>query len=228
MQPPPLLHGWTFLHDILNYSTAIFWLLAYVAVLQKVHKEKSACGLSFQTLFALVLVEVSNVLLIVSLLSYHSKPFNMDFFLVDCTSAAISILAFVYLYRNYRHSYEKQRDSFGHKYMRLLRLPASWCGPYSHLFFLYFLSLFLSFTMFLLRRSPHAPALAQVARYGNGRLALGLFLSLWECFNDSVLALALLPQLQMFYSRRPRKVNSLLGTFVAMLFCARTLAFVYW
>lgn len=227
MPPPPLLQSWSFLHDILNYSTAIFWLLAYVAVLQKVHKERNACGLSFQTLFALVLVEVSNVLLILSLLSYHNKPLNADFFLVDCTSAVISICAFVYLFRNFRQTYEKQRDTFGQKYLRLLKVPTA-CGPHTHLCFLYILSFILSFTMFILRRSPHAPSIGDVARYGNGRLVTGMLLSFWECFNDSVLALALLPQLQMFYSRRPRKVTNLLGTFVAMLFCARTLAFIYW
>ncbi|CDJ39349.1 hypothetical protein, conserved [Eimeria tenella] len=223
----PALQRWSVVHDALNYSTAVFWLLAYGAVLQKVHRERSACGLSFQTLFALVVVEVSNVLLILSLLAFHGKPFHLDFFLVDCTSALVSIWAFVHLFRNFRASYEKQRDSFGQKYLRLLRLPS--CGASGHLFFLYLLSFVLSFSMFLLRRSPHAPSLGEVARSSSSsRLAVGLLLSLWECFNDSVLALALLPQLQMFYSKRPRKVSNLLGTFVAMLFCARVLAFLYW
>lgn len=223
---PPLLFSWSFLHDILNYATAVFWFFAYVAIIQKVHKERNAYGLSFQTLFALVVVEVSNVLLIVSLLSYHGKPFNADFFVVDCTSAIVSICVFVYLYRNFWSTYEKQRDTFGQKYLRLMKVPS--CGPSSHVCFLYILSLFVSFTMFILRRSPHAPSISDVARYGHGRLALGMLLSFWECFNDSVLALALLPQLFMFYNKRPRKVTNLLGTFVAMLFCARILAFIYW
>lgn len=223
---PPLLQSWSFIHDILNYSTAVFWFLAYVAILQKVHKERNAYGLSFQTLFALVVVEASNVVLIFSLLSYHNKAFHADFFLVDCTSAIISICVFVYLYRNFRSTYEWQRDTFGQKYLRLLKVPS--CGPSSHACFLYILAFIVSFSMFLLRRSPHAPSISDVARYGNGRLAVGMLLSLWECFNDSVLALALLPQLFMFYNKRPRKVTNLLGTFVAMLFCARTLAFIYW
>ncbi|CDJ69582.1 hypothetical protein, conserved [Eimeria necatrix] len=226
MGPP--LQRWAVLHDALNYSTAVFWLLAYGAVLQKVQRERSACGVSFQTLFALVVVEVSNVLLILSLLAFHGKPFHLDFFLVDCTSAAVSIWAFVHLFRNFRTSYEQQRDSFGLKYLRLLRLRC--CCAAGHLCCLYLLSFLLSFSMFLLRRSPHA-ALARSSSSSSSsssRVALGLLLSLWECFNDSVLALALLPQLQMFYSKRPRKVSHLLGTFVAMLFCARVLAFLYW
>lgn len=222
----PVLHSWSFIHDILNYSTAVFWFLAYGAILQKVHKERNAYGLSFQTLFALVVVEASNVLLIVSLLSYHRKGFNADFFLVDCTSALISICVFAYLYRNFWSTYEKQRDTFGQKYLRLLKFPS--CGSSSHVCFLYILAFVVSFSMFLLRRSPHAPSFGDVARYGNSRMYVGMLLSLWECFNDSVLALALLPQLFMFYNKRPRRVTNLLGTFVALLFCARILAFIYW
>lgn len=223
---PPLLHNWSFIHDVLNYSTAVFWFLAYAAIVQKVHKERNAYGLSFQTLFALVVVETSNVVLITSLLAYHTKPFHADFFLVDCTSAMISICVFVYLCRNFWSTYEKQRDTFGQKYLRLLKIPS--CGPAGHVCFLYILAFVVSFSMFLLRRSPHAPSISDLTRYGNGRLAIGMLLSLWECFNDSVLALALLPQLFMFYNKRPRKVTNLLGTFVAMLFCARMLAFIYW
>ncbi|KAL8432432.1 hypothetical protein Efla_000209 [Eimeria flavescens] len=193
---------------------------------RKVHKERNAYGLSFQTLFALVVVEASNVLLIICLLSYHSKPFHADFFLVDCSSAIISICVFVYLYRNFWPTYEKQRDTFGQKYLRLLKIPS--CGPNSHVCFLYILAFIVSVFMFILRRSPYAPSVSDVTRSGNGRLAVGMLLSLWECFNDSVLALALLPQLFMFYNKRPRRVTNLLGTFVAMLFCARTLAFIYW
>lgn len=223
---PPLLHSLSFIHDTLNYSTAVFWFLAYVALLQKVHKERNAYGLSFQTLFALVVVEASNVLLIISLLSYHNKAYHADFFFVDCTSALISVCVFVYIYRNFWSTYEKQRDTFGQKYLRLLKVPS--CGPSSHVCFLYILAFFASFMMFLLRRSPHAPSISDVARHGDGRVVAGMLLSFWECFNDSVLALALLPQLFMFYNKRPRKVTNLLGTFVAMLFCARMLAFIYW
>ncbi|OEH76760.1 hypothetical protein cyc_07276 [Cyclospora cayetanensis] len=179
-----------------------------------------------ETLFALVVVEASNVLLIVCLLAYHNKAVHFDFLLVDCTSAIVSICAFVYLYRNFRGTYERQRDTFGQKYLRLLRVPS--CCPSSHVCFLYILAFIGAFSMFLIRRSPHAPSVSDAARYGHSRLAVGMLLSFWECYNDSILALALLPQLFMFYNKRPRRVTNLLGTFVAMLFCARVLAFIYW
>lgn len=222
----PLLQNFSVIHDLLNYFTAIFWFCAYVALLRKVHKEQNAYGLSFQTLFALVVVEASNVLLIVCLLLYHNKGVHFDFFTVDCSSAMISICVFVYVYRNFRSTYEKQRDTFGQKFLRLMKIPQLF--PSYYVLFLYGLSFAVAMPMFLWRRSPYAPSLSEAAWKGNGRLLGGMLLSFWECFNDSVLALALLPQLFMFYNRRPRKVTSLLGTFVAFLFFARTSALMYW
>ncbi|EPR62096.1 hypothetical protein TGME49_224800 [Toxoplasma gondii ME49] len=225
-QGVPFLYHLSFLHDLLNYATALLWLLAYVALMLKVQRERNAYGLSFQSLFALVWVEVSNVLLILCLLVYHNKPIHAEFFIVDCSSALISLAAFVYINRYFSSTYESQRDNFGKRFCRML--CGKFCVEKFSWLFLYFVAFVISCPMFLLRRSKYAAPLSVIASNGSLRLIALTFLSFWECFNDSVLALALVPQLFMFYNKRPRKVTNLLGTFVALLFFARICAFLYW
>ncbi|PFH35303.1 hypothetical protein BESB_061900 [Besnoitia besnoiti] len=218
----PILYHLSFFHDLLNYCTAVLWLFAYVALMMKVHRERNAYGLSFQSLFALVWVEVSNVLLIISLLLYHDKAVHMEFFVVDCSSALVSLGVFLYINRYFSSTYESQRDNFGKRFCRGL------CGDRYGWAFLYLVAFALSCPMFLLRRSKYATPLTTLASRGSFRALLATLLSFWECYNDSVLALALVPQLFMFYNKRPRKVTNLLGTFVALLFFARVFAFLYW
>lgn len=222
----PLLYHLSFLHDFLNYCTALLWFLAYVALMLKVHRERNAYGLSFQSLFALVWVEISNVLLIVCLLGYHRRPLHLEFFVVDCSSALVSLMVFLYIYKYFSSTYESQRDNFGKKFCRLFCIKP--CVEKYHFLFLYLVAFVISCPMFLLRRSKYAAPLTKVAVSGNFRMIASAGLSFWECFNDSVLALALVPQLFMFYNKRPRKVTNLLGTFVALLFFARICAFMYW
>eukprot|EP00922_Rhytidocystis_sp_ex-Travisia-forbesii_P005268 GHVS01007682.1.p1 GENE.GHVS01007682.1~~GHVS01007682.1.p1 ORF type:complete len:357 (+),score=55.77 GHVS01007682.1:243-1313(+) len=214
--PAPPLAGYDIIHDLLNYGTAFWWFIAYAALLQKLRRERSALGLSLQTLFALVFVEVNNVILIVSLAVYLGKPvFQLDFWIVDCTTAIMSAYTFAYVYRNFFASYEKQKDTFGRKLCSVFCCFQTLTEHYYGLF-LYVLSALIALPIFLFRHT--APSSSSTSS----------ILSFWECFDDSVLSIALLPQLFMFYNKRPRKVNALLGRFVVCLLLARALAFAYW
>eukprot|EP00922_Rhytidocystis_sp_ex-Travisia-forbesii_P005269 GHVS01007683.1.p1 GENE.GHVS01007683.1~~GHVS01007683.1.p1 ORF type:complete len:343 (+),score=47.29 GHVS01007683.1:228-1256(+) len=216
LSPAPPLAGYDIIHDLLNYGTAFWWFIAYAALLQKLRRERSALGLSLQTLFALVFVEVNNVILIVSLAVYLGKPvFQLDFWIVDCTTAMMSAYTFAYVYRNFFASYEKQKDTFGRKLCSVFCCFQTLTEHYYGLF-LYVLSALIALPIFLFRHA--APSSSSTSS----------ILSFWECFDDSVLSIALLPQLFMFYNKRPRKVNALLGRFVVCLLLARALAFAYW
>eukprot|EP00922_Rhytidocystis_sp_ex-Travisia-forbesii_P066104 GHVS01098169.1.p1 GENE.GHVS01098169.1~~GHVS01098169.1.p1 ORF type:complete len:285 (+),score=18.92 GHVS01098169.1:293-1147(+) len=213
----PLLADYDVIHDLLNYGTAFWWFVAYASLLQKLKRERSSLGLSLQTLLALVFVEVNNVVLIVCLAVYLGKPvFHLDFWIVDCTTALMSAYTFIYVYRSFYASYEKQKDTFGKKIFGLFCCFQVFTDKYYGLF-IYFLSALIALPIFLCRHS-----LSMTSSLGAS------LLSYWECFDDSVLALALLPQLFMFYNKRPRKVNALLGRFVVCLLLARVLAFAYW
>lgn len=223
----PFLYRYDYIHEILNYGTAFWWFLAYLLLLHKLRKERSALGLSLQTLISLVIVEIGNVFLILTLSAYlRKRSLSLDFYLVDCSTAFISTFAFFYVVRNFYPSYEVQKDTFGKKFFSLCCTRK--ISDNFYFLFLYFLALLVAFPTFVIRRQINTPSTSGTLSLLFSSSLHSSLISFWECYNDSVLALALLPQLFMFYNKRPRTVSALLGNFVICLLIARILALAYW
>eukprot|EP01071_Lankesteria_metandrocarpae_P005140 Lankesteria_metandrocarpae@DN3878_c0_g1_i2.p1 len=217
-------------HESLNASTSFFWLVAYAALLQKLRKERSARGVSFQTLFALMLTEVSNVGIMVVLSSQYDvsvSPFHM---VCDGISALFSALTYWRVSRSFGSSYEEEKDTFGLLCCPCVKRgvavdtenstkPRQYGGSAS--------VKVLGFRLHWVTLYVLSGALATMLHFMRRKWLPG-WLSLWECFTDSVTALALLPQLHQFYNRRPRKISNLLARFILFLLLARISSLLYW
>jgi len=215
----PLLSDFAFLHDLLNYATAASWFCGYVALLQKLRRDRSALGLSLQTLTALVISELNTLLIILFVYISKGIHFGVDFILCDVATVVVSGWTLLTIHRKFFNSYEEDRDTFGKKFC-----PCSSSKGRSqygvspglisrrvHWLFLYLLAACFAVPLFVFRRQSLPP-----------------LLSFFECFDDMLLALALLPQLSMFYGKRPRRVSHLLGRFVVFLLLARVCSLFYW
>uniref|UniRef100_A0A0G4F9T4 ER lumen protein-retaining receptor n=1 Tax=Chromera velia CCMP2878 TaxID=1169474 RepID=A0A0G4F9T4_9ALVE len=202
------MDSYEWVHDMMNYGTALFWFLGYVIIIWKVKKDRSAAGISLQSLFALFLSEFNNVVLQVILAWTYNFSLGLAFWICDVSTSILSFFSWYHIFTKYYSSYEKDRDTFGLKFCRVL--PNN-LGKKVYAFFLYFVAFVITIPLFIFRRTR-----------------LPTLYSLYECFDDTMLALALIPQLYMFYNRRPRRVSSLLGHFVVLLFIARLCALSYW
>ncbi|KAF7456423.1 ER lumen protein retaining receptor [Cryptosporidium felis] len=226
MQDKPLLHNFAYLLDLINLATAISWLLAYIALFIKISRERNIFGLSLQTLLALVVAECNHVLITIVLSSHFNVNLGIDFYFCDCLTAIISIATFIYIINNYYETYERNRDNFGlnisNQIIRLISCyypneEAKGINKYHyisqkyHWLVIYLLNFFFGTTIFLFRKSSIPP-----------------LVSVWESYMDSLLTIALLPQVFMFYNKRPRKVSSLLAHFVVFILLARSLMLLYW
>ncbi|KAF8821828.1 hypothetical protein IE077_001500 [Cardiosporidium cionae] len=195
-----------FVHSMLSYASAFLWIIAYVALYQKLYQEKSAAGISLQSLIAFCFVELSEVFL----LFINSKyiRFSFGYCISVCSAAFVSSAALIHTYRNFISSYDWKKDGFGRRFSTLV-FPAFLKRFYW--LFLYLLAFALSIPFTVYRRAD-----------------IPIVLSFLECFNDSIIAIALLPQLHMFYSSNHRAIKGLLGRFVICLLLARIFSFVYW
>jgi len=214
----PVLHDFVIFHDALNYATAASWLCGYIALLQKLRRDRSAIGLSMQTLTALVISECNTLIIILLFYLLNHIEFGIGFVLCDVATVVVSAWTLLIIHRKFSNSYEEDRDVFGMKFClcspkarQQIRGKRSLFQRRMHWGFLYILSAALALPIFFLRRQsmPH-------------------WLSYFECFDDVLAALALLPQLFMFYSKRPRRVSQLLGRFVIFLLLARVCSFAFW
>lgn len=228
MQEKPIFHNFASLLDVLNFATAVSWFFAYLSLFFKLKREKNIIGLSLQTLSILVVAEFNHVLITIILSSHYHVKLGLDFYICDCSTALLSLATFTYIYTNFYETYEKNRDTFG---LNITNLIVCWVSgtngndaydnkkhnkihPASqNLFWLtiYVLNLFLGTIIYLFRKSSSPP-----------------LISFWESYMDSLLSLALLPQIYMFYNKKPRKVSSLLAHFVAFILLARVLMLFYW
>ncbi|KAK6590566.1 hypothetical protein RS030_152390 [Cryptosporidium xiaoi] len=228
MQDKPLFLNISYLLDVINIATAISWFFAYLSLLIKVRRNNNVIGLSLQTLIILVIAECNHVVITLVLSFYFGVVPGIDFYLCDCTTAMLSITTLVYILKNYGDIYEKERDNFGANianYAFRLLLPKEGgivrkknkfedtdplAIKYGWLS-IYFVNVFISIALFAFRKS-NLPAL----------------LSFWESYMDGLSSVALLPQLHMFFNKRPRKVPPTLIQFVSFILLGRLLMLLYW
>ncbi|EEA05326.1 uncharacterized protein CMU_023310 [Cryptosporidium muris RN66] len=225
MSNSPALYKFSYIHDIFNYATAVSWLLGYCSLFLKLHRDQNAAGLSLQTLFMLVLTELNHVLILIVMTAYFKVPLGIDFYICDCSTVLISLATFSYIIFSFYDSYEEEKDTFGLNVAScifesiigktnkndVLERKIHTLAKRFHWIVAYLISLLASIPLFLFRRS-HLPML----------------LSFWECYIDMQLTFALVPQLYMFYNKKPRKVSSLLAHFVVFILLARILMLLYW
>ncbi|OII74869.1 uncharacterized protein cubi_03001 [Cryptosporidium ubiquitum] len=228
MQEKPIFYNFAFLLDLLNFATAVSWFFAYLALFFKLKREKNVVGLSLQTLLILVVAECNHVIITVILSSHYHVKLELDFYLCDCLTALLSVTTFIYIYNNFYETYENNRDTFG---LNVTNFVICWISkvsgsanfnekkinrfhPTSQNFFwltIYIMNFFLGSMIFFLRKSSSPP-----------------IISFWESYMDSLLSLALLPQIYMFYNKKPRRVSSPLAHFVAFILLARIFMLFYW
>ncbi|POM83416.1 ER lumen protein retaining receptor family protein [Cryptosporidium meleagridis] len=228
MQKKPIFHNFAFILDVINFATALSWFCAYLALFLKLKREKNVVGLSLQTMLMLVVAECNHVLITAVLSSHYHVELGLDFYLCDCSTALLSAVTFAYIYFNFYETYESNRDTFGLNvtdfiFCWILKADRSnyfiqkksnrYYSISKKIFWLtiYILNIFLGLIIFFLRKSSSPP-----------------IISFWESYMDSLLSLALLPQIFMFYNKKPRKVSSLLAHFVVFILLARVFMLLYW
>eukprot|EP01068_Selenidium_serpulae_P017609 Selendium_serpulae@DN638_c0_g1_i1.p1 len=203
---------WPLLLEGFNYASALSWFVAYVVLMRQVSKEKSILGISLQCLTALVVAEINSLLVTITLALHQGLELGADVLLCGWVTTLTSIAALYATSSKMSNTYEEECDNFG-KFMCPVKTGIRRIDRRIHWLSLYIICGLLSLPMaFVRRRGDVIP------------IALGC----WECFDDLLLALALLPQLAMFYQKRPRKVSRPLGLFVVFLLGARLSTLFYW
>eukprot|EP00916_Digyalum_oweni_P016871 GHVL01027683.1.p1 GENE.GHVL01027683.1~~GHVL01027683.1.p1 ORF type:complete len:257 (-),score=51.92 GHVL01027683.1:241-1011(-) len=199
--------------QLINYFGAFFFSLAYISILFRLLKDKSAAGLSYQSLVALMVSEVNNIILemiFILVYKYDSSEY-IPFYICDCISTIISIITIIYINisTTFKCTYDKNRDIFGLSFMKYI-FNENISNKYYYIF-LYIITLIISLPIVYIRRSN-----------------IHILLSLYEVYDDVLLSLALLPQLYMFYTKRPRLVSVVLANWVVCITMARLCSFIYW
>eukprot|EP00382_Lankesteria_abbotti_P003203 CAMPEP_0113845218 /NCGR_PEP_ID=MMETSP0372-20130328/637_1 /TAXON_ID=340204 /ORGANISM="Lankesteria abbotti" /LENGTH=311 /DNA_ID=CAMNT_0000814241 /DNA_START=34 /DNA_END=969 /DNA_ORIENTATION=+ /assembly_acc=CAM_ASM_000359 len=227
------LKNFHFAHETLNGATSLFWMLAYASLLQKIRKERSAKGVSFQSLLVLMITELSNLAIVTVLYVFYNVAVSPFLLVCDTITGFLSALTFWRVVRSFSSSYEEEKDTFGlmccpcFRRGRAVVSPNSatsvgsnsyggsaslkLCGFRLHWLTLYVLATMLAVGMHAIRRKK-----------------LPFWLSMWECYTDALTAMALIPQLYQFHARRSGKISDLLCRFVFFLLIARLLSLCYW
>ncbi|EEA06982.1 uncharacterized protein CMU_033670 [Cryptosporidium muris RN66] len=223
------------LHDSCSWFHALMCILCYGVLTYKVYRDRSALGISLQTLWALCFSELCGALLNIWFCLHTGASLDWSF-QVDLISTVLSVLCWYTVWKKFSNTIEDQYDTFGLNILvRILSLigsnsvdstalksgtragqirPTGWAGRISGTIYwlvLYIFAIPLSM-LFLAFRS---------------RRRLGFVTSLLA-YDDAVRALALVPQLYMFHIKNPRKVSEHLALFVIFEFILKLLALFYW
>lgn len=229
------LNKYVWVHDACSWFHALMCITCYGVITYKVYSDRSALGISMQTLCALCFSEFCGALLNVWFSLYTGIMLDWSF-QIDIISTFLSVLCLYTVWRKFSNSIEDQYDTFGLNILvRILSVigsnsvdkdairsgeragkikPTGIAGSISGSLYwlvLYILAIPLSI-IFLMFRS---------------RRRLGLITSLLA-YDDAVRALALVPQLYMFHIKSPRKVSEHLALFVIFEFILKVLALFYW
>lgn len=210
-QGPWSVVPWGLVLEGFNYAAALSWFTAYLVLMRQVAKEKSILGISLQCLTALVVAEINSLLVTVTMSLYQGHTLGSDVILCGLVTTLTSIGALYVTASRMSNTYEEQCDSFG-RFMCPIKTGIKRVDRRIHWLSLYVLCFAAAVPMALVRRRDVLPPA----------------LSFWECFDDMLLALALVPQLAMFYSKRPRRISTPLGLFVVFLLGARVSTLLYW
>jgi hypothetical protein len=185
----------------------------FLAIVFQMKAARSAQGLSFQTLNAVVFSRMLHFMSIYA--GIHYKPNELPtqlYYFFDVVNVLLG-LGCVGLFLKHLGTYEGEKDNFGIQlFEKFDLLPRS--GPLSNrsllaASFIYALSGLFAFMWSFVRRSIGS--------------WWGSFLI---CSYEATCALALLPQMWMFHT--DKWVSQLLGTFVVMVAVSRACTFTFW
>eukprot|EP01054_Gregarina_sp_Poly1_P009367 Gregarina_sp_Poly_1__9366@NODE_583_length_7383_cov_511_461318_g452_i0_p2_GENE_NODE_583_length_7383_cov_511_461318_g452_i0NODE_583_length_7383_cov_511_461318_g452_i0_p2_ORF_typecomplete_len295_score36_22ER_lumen_recept/PF00810_18/3_8e11PQloop/PF04193_14/0_019PQloop/PF04193_14/21Flu_M2/PF00599_17/11Flu_M2/PF00599_17/12Ceramidase/PF05875_12/62Ceramidase/PF05875_12/0_13DUF2921/PF11145_8/5_7e02DUF2921/PF11145_8/0_063DUF3955/PF13127_6/2_5e03DUF3955/PF13127_6/1_2DUF3955/PF13127_6/1_4e03_NODE_583_length len=229
------------LHEILPVLATILWLIAYAALLQKLRRERSAQGLSLQSLFALLVAETLTFAALICLLcgAFHDSV-SLPLFCCQGVNCFLVLTTFSLAARNFSASYQAADDDFGRVSCLLIKSSTSGDSvsttkpmiqsrtkPPSRLLgtAMAMRGVFSWHWLFLYVISGAAAVVIEICR---ARRSLPLWLSFLESFAGAVMALALLPQVRMFYKAGRQRIAASLGRFVVAMLLARIVSLTYW
>ncbi|KAK6588208.1 hypothetical protein RS030_6909 [Cryptosporidium xiaoi] len=229
------LNKFVWVHDACSWLHAFMCITCYGVLTYKVYNDRSALGISLQTLCALCFSEFCGALLNIWFSMYTGIMLDWSF-QVDILSTVLSVLCLYTVWSKFSNTIEDQYDTFGLNILvRVLLLfgsnsidkeaikngeragkirPTGLIGSfsnYSYWLVLYILAIPLSIVFLMFRTKRR----------------LGIITSLLA-YDDAIRALALLPQLYMFHIKSPRKVSEHLALFTMFEFSLKILALVYW
>merc|ERR1712183_134041 len=156
-------------------------------------------GISFQTIFAVVSARTWHLLSHSISLHYVPTVLPYEFFsFLDITNAILGVALLVFLYM-FNSTYEREKDSFGIERSNLLPKSGPFSGgPLVDGIFLYMVIAVMALIWWYFRRSNvHSFAV-----------------SYFCCFYEVMGAVALFPQLRMFY--KDKRVSPLLANFIVL------------
>ena len=186
---------------------AIF--LSFVALYFQVKNRKSAMGVSLQTVGAVTGARVLHLLS--HPLGLHFNPDTLPFALsviMDYANAILGVFVLLYIIRNFRSTYESEKDSFSQKF--LIKLGFDRKLVYKLRYgFVYLMAGILGIIWYFVRRSNQS-----------------FLTSFFCCFYEALCAVALLPQMWMF--QQDRIVSPQLANFVALTAANRFFTLVFW
>lgn len=229
------LSKYVWVHDACSWLHALMCITCYGVLTYKVYSDRSALGISLQTLCALCFSEFCGALLNIWFSIYTGIMLDWSF-QVDILSTMLSVLCLYTVWSKFPNTIEDQYDTFGLNILvRILSLfgsssvdkeaiksgeragkirPTGVVGSFSSSLYwlvLYILAIPLSIVFLMFRTKRR----------------LGLITSLLA-YDDAIRALALLPQLYMFHIKSPRKVSEHLALFMMFEFSLKILALIYW
>jgi ER lumen protein retaining receptor len=203
---------WIWLIDCLIIGADLSLFLAFASVSYQVVFNKSAAGLSLQTLFIVVFTRVFHLLS--HPLDLHFEPTMVPSWIYgffDVLTSTFGVLIIYYVFSKLLHSYDSDLDTFGDVVGKwivpgsfgvlgklLSRITVSLC-----------FSIALGFVWWLIRRSHQA-----------------FISSYFACFYEVLGAVALFPQLWMF--QKTRVASAQLANFVAMIALNRICTLLFW
>jgi len=201
------LDGLIFTSDLCTFGT-------FISLAWKLHKSKSAAGLSLQTL--VTVVGARSLHLLSHVMRLHYLPAVIPWLLypsMDVVNAAAGILLLTSFVLLYYRTYEREKDNFGVAVLQKLDLlPKSGNLSNSPLLasgFLYACIAVLALIWYSVRRSNHSFAV-----------------SYFCCFYEVMGAVALIPQLVMF--QKDKRVSPALANFVVLTAVNRLCTLIFW
>jgi len=189
-------------------------VLAFCAVILRMKSSKSAAGLSFQSVMALVSLRFLHFSSHYFNIHYRPKVLPMFIFKSLDLAVVVSGAACVFmLLTTYYNSYEVEKDNFGIQiFDRFNLLPEKGpfsCRPIAAASFLYIVVGLVAFAWYLIR--------ASAGSFG---------VNCYVCYYEVMSAVSLIPQLWMFH--KDKRVPSLLADFVVLVAAGRLCTMGFW
>ncbi|KAH0483486.1 MAG: hypothetical protein KVP17_004136 [Porospora cf. gigantea B] len=235
LEDQPLLSELRWVPELLSLVHAFMSCCFYGLLMAKVRLDRTVFGISIQTILAMTVTEVMMATLNAYFLIRYRRH-SQSFLLIDLPSVALAVCA-LWSVLSHRRSYEEQYDTWGLNVLNyvlyFLGDPAvdlDECRKAAHmghvrprgpvgryLLQCYWLVLYVAVL-------PLATAFFLVRTY----LRSASFDEAVVSYTDALRAVALMPQVYMFFAKKGRRLSEQLGLMVFFEFLNRWVALLYW